>query len=177
MRINMKNAGVSPLTTIITDASWCPNTQAGGWAAWAVNSGNRQKFSGELRRYTNSFEAECAAITNGFFLAHKRGLLVRQGRVIIQSDCQQALEVLIEQGRTSNPAVSKMLAQLAEYHNLYKYDIEARHVRGHQNPNKDARTYVNNWCDREAKAKMRLMRKRLAGKCFQPREGELRNAD
>lgn len=176
MQINMRIAHQQPLTTIITDASWCPKTNAGGWAAWVVNSGTRQKKSGVLRKYVGSFEAECAAITNGFFVAHKTGLLVRKGKVIIQSDCTQALEVLIDQGRTSNPAVSKMIAQLAEYHHLYKYEIEARHVRGHQNPNKDARTYVNNWCDREAKRHMREMRRRLNGKSNKPHEKGFENA-
>ena len=177
MLINMRTAHQQPLTTIITDASWCPNTHAGGWAAWVVNSGIRQKMSGELQKYVSSFDAECAAITNGFFLAHKTGLLVRKGKVIIQSDCTHALEVLIDQGRTSNPAVSKMIAQLSEYHNLYKYEIESRHVKGHQDPSKDARTFVNNWCDREAKRHMREMRKRFADKSNKPRVKELRNAN
>lgn len=127
-------------TTIITDASWCPDTLAGGWASWiTINLGEevvRIKRSGRFKDLAKSAEvAEIWALENGIYLAKD---YCDNANLLAQSDCAGALRVLRKKyGR-----------------------VKFRHVKGHTTKN-DARSWVNRWCDKEARKHMLAQRKEL----------------
>ncbi len=128
--------------TVITDASFCPETNAGGWAAWiTVNSPD-----GEVRRHRRhgafkkrpgtSVEAELWALENGVATATK--LMPKPAKILAQCDCLAALQQL-----KANP---------------YHKGIAVRHVRGHTS-NTDSRSWVNRWCDNQARRHMLKVRR------------------
>lgn len=152
--INAAGAVITPPSlgparaTVITDASFCPNSKAAGWAAWVtVNPPQGQvyrvKRSGNFhRKIRNATEAEKYAAFNGIWLAYQEGCR----RILAQTDC---LSVVQEGWRAGYPYIAETHWPDAE--------IEWRHVKGHTR-HEQARYFVNRWCDTEAKAMMNKQR-------------------
>lgn len=134
--------------TVITDASFCHKTKAAGWAVWIVfdtpiDGTKRLKRSGVFKAQPKtSSEAERFAMFNGLALAYNWGAR----RILVQSDCEGIL-------RHDCPIYQK--AAKGYWPTAI---VLFRHVKGHQCPNTDARSFVNNWCDYNAKRHMRAQR-------------------
>lgn len=127
--------------TVVTDASWCPHERVAGWAAWLVCDGNRHKQYGAFKEtVASSTEAEVKAILNGLYLARKR---YDAQHYHVVSDCVGAM--------------LKLQNALNWRHELEKIvgtsRVTFKHVKAHTR-NTDARSYVNNWCDVNAKTAM-----------------------
>lgn len=126
--------------TVIVDASFCPQTRAGGWAAWLTSDKGRVQKAGCFHDLPqNSTQAELWAALNGIWFALEHGAT----HVLIQSDCQGALL-----------KISRGIPELSLFNGLF---IKTKHVKGHTQT-KDARSYVNRWCDSEAKKHMHKQR-------------------
>lgn len=87
------NPGAPDVTTIFTDASFCHDTLAAGWAAWCrYGQGRGKMISGQLKgKPLNAELAEAMAIANGLYAARKNGIVRPENTVIIESDCLLAL--------------------------------------------------------------------------------------
>jgi len=126
------------LVTVIADASWCPRTRAGGWAAWVRAEGTKIARAGAFKgRAVSSNQAEEWALRNGMYIAAQ---VPGVTRLLAQSDCLNMLQRMPE-----------IVGGLP---------VEYRHVKGHTK-NPAARSWVNRWCDAEAKKHMRSQRKTL----------------
>lgn len=133
--------------TVIADASYDHQCGAAGWAAWIRVDGIGQaiRVFGPIRKALarSSTEAEVRAAIFGIEAATRRGA----SAILIQSDC---------------------LAVIQGSHDVWKdflarnpgLVVDARHVPGHTD-GQDARTWVNNWCDRMARREMRRKRRSM----------------
>lgn len=131
----------SNTATVITDASWCPNTKAGGWASWVTMSCGRIKKAGLFKDLAATpTQAELWAALNGIWFAVEAGAT----EILIQTDCQGVVDQI-------NKAV------IPDMKHFTGITIVARHVKGHTEK-EEARFYVNRWCDTEAKIHMRKQR-------------------
>lgn len=156
MKVDLRHQ--SPMITVITDASYCPDTKAGGWAAWCVRDGHRLKVSGQLEMLTqNSTEAELLAMLQGIRRALKFYAPPLRTYLLIQSDNTGALKKL---GQPGQPGSAYDLAHQHYCKIMEEFSpfLKTRHVKGHSDSRKGARYYVNNWADKEAKKHMREMR-------------------
>lgn len=143
--------------TVIADASFCPTTKAGGWAVWVnVNwPGGRHeriKRSGTFhRRPTSSTWAEAMAVWNGIFFAYTAGAR----DILAQTDC---LEIVQNRGAPSSTKGFHTYADARAKH-WPEATVRFKHVKGHNLKNvQDRRTWVNDWCDKEAKRHMKKQR-------------------
>jgi ribonuclease HI len=145
--------------TVITDASYCHQKKAGGWAAWVRIDGYPAPIKGygslniEAR---NSTEAEVMGALNGLWLAATRG----STGVLVRCDCMTVQDLI--QGKPMNAeylfhrwrnALSAPWASRLRH-------ISSRHVKGHANPNRHAAGWVNNWADTHARKGMQAARKK-----------------
>ena len=132
--------------TLFADASYCPDTQAYGWCWW-LKYGNPAKTEvgvGGGMWVQGSNQAEIEALRAGIaFVAENLGAGLKGKRVVVQSDCTGALEVI-------KPELQglRQLGAAAAY---------TKHVKGHQG-HKTARNSVNTLCDRLAKQEMKTRR-------------------
>lgn len=143
--------------TVITDASFCHETRAAGWAAHVrvdtiVNP--VKMYAAFKNTPENSAEAELLAAVNGLWMATRRGA----GRLLLQTDCISV--VTIVNGWSRRGPLRHKFAAACEAAGLDPRVVTARHVKGHSGV-MDARSHVNRWCDRHAKAAMRHQRKQL----------------
>lgn len=133
--------------TVNCDASFCHQTRSAGWAVWiSIDGGVKHKESGTFRkRPRSSGEAEFWAMLNGVWLAVNRYGVTH---VLVQGDCQGALHKLPQSRelRDIRAGVEQVVS------------LRTKWVKGHTTT-KDARSWVNDWCDTQAKAHMRKQRK------------------
>ena len=141
--------------TVITDASFCPDTKVGAWAGWIKMDRPPRpgpiKGSGLLRSCVDSTEAEVMAAANGCFVAAANGAT----HLLLQSDCMAVIHLVDGRARADRLlAVWNCLLARPPLQGVY---ITARHVKGHGKVH-NARTWVNDWCDRTAYGIMREAR-------------------
>lgn len=152
----------SIFATVITDASFCPDTKAAAWAGWVKVDGVREaiKGSGRLRECSDSTLAETMAAANGIWMAASRGAR----HILIQSDCMAVIHLV--EGKSKSPRLLEVMRQLRTYDCMRGVTLSARHVKGH-GVIKDTRTWVNDWCDKTAGEIMGKQRAQLRRKTGQ----------
>jgi len=140
--------------TVITDASFCPETKAAGWACWIRIDGRETpiKHYGSLKvPVSAAHEAEMLAALNGLWLAYKYGAT----SALLQTDCLAVVNAI--SGAQNHRKIRARWVEKLAACGLTQFPIRARHVKGHTRI-QDARSYVNRWCDAHAKQSMREQR-------------------
>lgn len=143
-----------PRATVITDASHCPRTGAGGWAAWVRVDGIAwpHKGSGPLRMSTSHpAEAEMMAALNGIHIARQMGAR----SVLLQTDCLMVVHLVHGLVRKRKPR--DIWHRLVAAARVDLHGVSARHVKGHTDQ-AGAKFHVNRWCDEWARRHMRILR-------------------
>lgn len=149
------------LVTINTDASFHLQFKYGAYAFWAVSNEFKITKSGVFRtKCLSSDDAEARCIINALqvvLLAHK-GIT----RVIVNTDSLNAIALITNDREHINKYIGnnqKMWKYLRRAYNevrektTNKFIIEFRHVKAHTGIN-NPRSYVNEWCDTEARKQM-----------------------
>ena len=145
--------------TINTDASFCPDTKAGGYAFWIVSDHfviKKAGFFKDLSRDSNEAEIKC--IGNALQTLLRETKLSTSKLLIINTDSTNAIRMIKERTNENSRVVNllwkKVIKKVKSRVNNF------RHVKGHYNK-KDSRSYVNNWCDEHAKKYMKLKREMI----------------
>lgn len=149
------------LVTIIADASYCPDTGAAGYGFWIASARGRRAGSGSVRKaVTTSVSAEMMAMVNGFHQACAWGLVQKSDKVLLQTDCQSAINAFQNMRFRMNAEEVAVVAKMRVIAATYDVETSFRHVKGHTS-GKTPRAWVNNECDRLAGAAMRVARDKL----------------
>ena len=85
--------GSHVLVTIISDASHCPHTLAGGYGCWIASNRGSKEFGGPLNDAMDSAEIEAKAACNALHFAITSGLVKRRDVILIQVDALAVLEM------------------------------------------------------------------------------------
>lgn len=147
------------LITIITDASWCPDTGAAGWGAWIVCTRGRiitgNAFKQKMR---SSSAAELGAVVNAIHTALKSNLIQENDSVLIQSDSLHVVDLISKKRKIPNrPFEIEAMGFLERWVEKYKLTLRTKHVKGHTS-GKTKRTWVNNYVDIMSRKHMRKKR-------------------
>lgn len=147
------------LVTINTDASYIDGFA--GYAFWIVCNEFKVTKAGILRKKVKRPEiAEFKCIINALHILFKNDCK-NVSKIIFNTDCLNVIHCL-----TGNKkAISKYKLNISSFSELTlmfnsimkgkDIEVEFRHVQSHTGLN-DARSYVNEWCDREAKKYARI---------------------
>lgn len=150
------------IVTINTDASFSHEYQKGAFAFWIICNQGKFCHSGMLRKKCiNSHVAEMKCIINA---VHQLGTIgfTFITKIIINTDSMNSIALINNDKKSIKKyGLHKWGKQLQDdfkntvkRFNLIGIPIEPRHVKAHQNT-EDRRTFVNNWCDSEAKKHLR----------------------
>lgn len=107
-----------------------------------------------------SSAAELLAIVNAFFFAKMKGIIAEGDHVLLQTDCQRAIDVLESRIRELTRDELAGKKRFFDLKREYGCTVSFRHVKGHTRRT-EARYVTNNLCDQRAKDGMRLARARL----------------
>lgn len=147
--------------TIFADASFCHQTGAAGIAFWVRDSDRIERHSKSLTfAVQNSRIAESIALSTGIIWALNHFDPQPGDRLSIQSDCMQALELIIGAAKNRTEEEFRMADTVVSAVNRAGVTLHPKHVKGHQG-GIDSRSHVNEWCDRAAHACMRLARAKM----------------
>ena len=135
------------LCTIVTDASFCPETNVGGWAAWVVCNDVREKQYGAFKDLCKSAtEAEIKAAINGAFIAKRSFSQITRYHFV--TDCEAVIRYIEKRNNQWWQIIEDIVGQS---------EVTVKHVRAHKNTG-SARSWVNGWCDKKARREMRKAR-------------------
>jgi len=145
------------LVTINTDASFHTRLKIGGYAFWAVSNDFKITKSGVFRKKCQtSDDAESKCIINALTVILKAHNSIT--KIIINTDSLNSIAYLtrdikhIQRYRLSHSKM-RQFKQCLTMLPIGKIKIEYRHVKAHSGVD-DARSFVNEWCDTEAKKMM-----------------------
>lgn len=143
--------------TINTDASFHPIYKVGGYAFYIVCDLFKIQKGGMFKKKAkNAQDCEAMAIANALHTLLAQKELPSTTYIVINSDCIGAYKSvgLKREGiyRMTAEALRSLRKRTASKKGVPKFDF--RHVKAH-NGTPDARSYVNDWCDNEAKKWMR----------------------
>lgn len=153
------------LATINTDASFSDGY--GGFAFWIVCDEGKIQKAGKIKSKINSStEAETMCIANAIHtLKHSRFKEIK--RIFVNTDSQGSIQFLSGKHRPKAGTMMFNVVEEARF-NMMEFCLkigksirdvntvfEFRWVKAH-NGKKDARSYVNSWCDKEAKKYCKL---------------------
>jgi ribonuclease HI len=153
------------LATINTDASFSRRNKRGTYAFWSVFNGGTIKRSGILRgKVSDSTEAEIKCILNALYKTLYDEAEIT--RVIVNTDSMHAIYILEgDQERISKHRIKDREYLRYRFNKIKKefpcvVNYSFRHVKAHSGI-KDARSYVNDWCDAQAKGQMSILIKKI----------------
>jgi hypothetical protein len=149
--------------TLFTDASFDDRHRIGGGAYWSRMDEVKLKgsFAFDIPK---SHEAEIMAACMGILrvAAHPTlGAELARGpetRLVLVTDCLAVQQVL--QDRKSGPlstACQQIVSEVLFHKDRLNFGFKVNHVTAHSGLG-TPRQWVNDWCDREAKARMRELR-------------------
>jgi ribonuclease HI len=149
--------------TVFADASFCFKTGAAGIAVWARTNNRFHRMSQRLTfPVLNSAEAETIALGTGILSALENLAPEPGDRLSVQSDCLHALNAVVL-FQCSTQMERSFAVRVDAAVREARVSLHPKHVKGHTGVH-DARSYANDWCDREARDRMRESRKLLTVK-------------
>ena len=150
------------LVTLMTDASHCPTTGAGGFGFWCVS--NRGKLMGGkplFGKVLDAYSAEAKGVANSLVIAFRSGVIQQGDKVIIQLDNIAVVAGINGKQRKIRKDIKEVLVFINNFKIENNITIECRHVKGHSK-NTDNRYTANKHCDKRAKEQMKLARVELS---------------
>lgn len=153
--------------TINTDASFHPTKKVGGYAFYIVCDLFRITKSGAFRRSPKTaMEAEMMCMANALHTLLNQPELPTVNLIVINSDCLFSFEKIGLKKSGVGKTVAQILRQVRlqmAFRGSVLPEFDFRHVKAH-NGTPDARSWVNDWCDKEAKKWMRAAANKIQSK-------------
>lgn len=145
--------------TINTDASFGPHDKVGGYGYYIICDKFKIRRGGMFKIHPkNPIEAEMMCIANAIHTLINTPSLPSAKFIIINCDCLRAFEHIgLRKKNEIGRCIARQLRELKDktsFRGLISPKVEFRHVKSHTGKN-DARSYINEWCDREAKKWMK----------------------
>ncbi len=148
--------------TINTDASFHQNYKVGTYAFYIVCDLFKIQKGGIFKKKVDSPEvSEMMAIGNAIAMLSSHKELPKVDWLIINTDCLNGANKIKKGNTPLGHQIHGMLMRLVKKIGATKFEL--RHVRAH-NGKPDARSFVNDWCDKEAKRWMGVKLKELKTK-------------
>lgn len=168
MRLDQKSTATQPTrgisgmrVTLMTDASHCTQTGAGGFGFWCVSDRGKlaggKPLSGVVK---DAYQAEAKGVANSLVMGFRSGIIQGGDTVLVQLDNLAFVRGLSGISRKIRKDIKVILEFISNFCTENNISIECRHVKGHSDKT-DSRYASNKHCDRIAKEQMRIARKEL----------------
>lgn len=142
--------------TINTDASWYHEQKVGAWALWIRSDRYTIKGAAAFKTMPkDAITAEAQCLVNALDILRKREPDPQGFKLIINNDCLYLHRHIRGELKMRRPEVIVLVRQIREL--LEGVDYEIRHVKAHTNVLDTPKKYINDWCDKQAKAASRAL--------------------
>lgn len=148
--------------TINTDASFCPDTKAGGYAFYIRGDDFKLTKAGSFKyKVKNPTDAEAKCIINALHTLSIQSL-PQVDVIVINTDSKTCIDHMSGLQPSKLYGRGKALAHRIK-NKCRAEEVKFKHVKAHTGKN-DSRSWVNEWCDQQAKVWMRKKRAELENK-------------
>lgn len=135
--------------TVNTDASFLPDTKEAGYAFYIKCDLFTTRYSGKFHTIPeNIYQAEQMALANALASLSKHTGVDKMKYLVINTNSQHTIDHLESPVTDLDFCIKSLLSALIAKNNC-KYKL--KHVPSHSGT-KDSRSWVNEWCDEQAKA-------------------------
>lgn len=165
------------IITINTDASFSNTHNIGTYAFWIASNKGKLFRSGALKgKIYSSTHAEMKCIINAMHQIFNDENFKNVTRIIVNTDClflidkfedpykdwisSKKIQLIHESNAIKNKFKKIYNSYFSDKPNKFKIKIEYRHVKAHSHT-ENARHFVNDFCDKEAKKQMGLLLKTI----------------
>jgi hypothetical protein len=142
--------------TINTDASFSRKFRRGAGAYW-IKGDNDFSVRGSFmfkQELHSSFIAELLTFERAFQEVNKVVNPDHRGAVVLFVNTDSMFVVNVLKGTANIKSHRNKHAVLAIQHAIKEYKVIPRHVKAHTDDLTEARSWVNDWCDRAAREEM-----------------------
>ncbi len=150
--------------TIITDASFCPNTRVAGYGYWLASDRGSKAGMGVMttQRIVSNVAAEMMAVANTLHDCKMQKLLLPGDSVLMQTDCVAAINAFtsVRTLNSMHEQEQNVVEYVWQFVKHFELEIRYRHVKGHSSQQGN-RYLANHKCDQRAKNAMRVARDRI----------------
>jgi len=153
------------IVTINTDASFHPEYKFGTYAFWIVCDKFKITKSGYFKdKCLDPNDAEMKCIINALYTIKQHAS--EFNTLVINTDSMNSIHMFTKDfEKIKRYKLSKFSSHGKKFSKLIKElgrpKFHLKHVKAHTE-GKDSRSYVNNWCDTEAKKELRKIIKKLS---------------
>lgn len=141
--------------TINSDASYSHKYKRGAWAYWIKNDDMNIKKSGMFeQRLHSSFVAELLAFEKALQEINKIVPKEYRGATILYVNTDSQFVVHTLDGTVKSKSSKNRMLIKSIQHATKDYKVIPRHVKAHTEDLSEARSWINDWCDRAAKGEM-----------------------
>jgi ribonuclease HI len=145
------------LVSVFADASFDPETRAGGFGYWSKSLRGQHSGGGPFKSLArNSGIAEMMACLNALHMTFVHLIAWPGDTILIQTDCTAAIAAF-ERKRILQEDERIIVDGLVALLQIKNATVRWKHVKGHTN-GEQPRLWVNNQCDHLAKMGMREAR-------------------
>lgn len=145
--------------TINTDASFCPKTNAAGWAFFIICNEFKVELSGTFKATPfdcHDAETKCIGQAIHWLINFERTPLSKT--IIINTDSKYSIHRITNKRTPVATKINGFLQKLIKQTECKKFEF--RYVKAH-NGTPDGRSFVNDWCDKAAKSEMYKQRQKF----------------
>lgn len=152
------------LVSLFTDASWCPDTNAAGWGAWAKCDNAMTTAGGPIGKpCPTSTIAEARAVYMGLLMCAKHLNMADIDRILIQLDNYavvswihaksggRRLEKATLNAKKKSTIAIEFIEAIKAFEKEHSVIVMGKHIKGHRPNQEGAGHWVNNRCDQLAR--------------------------
>lgn len=141
--------------TINTDASYSHRYKRGAWACWIRGDDYHVRKSGMFpQKLHSSFVAELLAFEKALQEINKIVPKEYRGATILYVNTDSQFVVHTLDGTVKSKSSKNRMLIKSIQHATKDYKVIPRHVKAHTEDLSESRSWINDWCDKAAKAEM-----------------------
>lgn len=149
--------------TVFTDAAFDNQINAYGWGAWIKDS-ETTRIGGYGFTQDNN-HSEMYAILHAIEYLVKKHLdknnnfSLKEKIISLTTDSDKCISLMhkLNPNDRFSKALSEVKSKLIQYESKYHFEIKFKGIKSHLS-NKNSKQAVNNWCDKEAKKQLNILR-------------------
>lgn len=163
--LKRENISLENYITIFTDASFDNDQNSYGWGGWIKENNNTYRIGGYgFTKDNNHGEMYAILFSIEYLISlHEDNVIDLNEKVIsLTTDSDKCISLIkkLNPNDRYSQAIAESKSKLFQYSDKYNFTIKYKGIKSHLS-NSNNKNAVNNWCDKEAKRQLNIIREKV----------------
>ncbi len=163
--LKRENISLDNYITIFTDASFDNEQNSYGWGGWIKETNNTYRIGGYgFTKDNNHGEMYAILFSIEHLISlHEENILDLNEKIIsLTTDSDKCISLIkkLNPNDRYSQAIAEAKSKIFQYSEKYNFQIKYKGIKSHLS-NSNNKNAVNNWCDKEAKRQLNIMREKV----------------